>query len=130
MSAASYLSYGGVLKVARVNGGTQNSSNAVVSSASTSSLNIRNFDDYNSNHSGETVQYTYAAKSPGSFSNNLKVAFIDDLADQTLGITTTDAGNFGAKIGFGVTTALSGVSVGVGTTATIGGPPQRNHHWS
>ena len=121
MSAASYLSYGGVLKVARVNGGTLNSANAGVGAASSSSLNIRNFDDYNSNHSDETVNYTYAAKSPGSYSNNLKVAFIDDLADQTLGITTTNAGNFGAKIGFGVTTALSGVSVGVGTTATIGG---------
>ena len=31
MSAASYLSYGGVLKVARVNGGTLNSANAGVS---------------------------------------------------------------------------------------------------
>ena len=46
MSAASYLSYGGVLKVARVNGSTLNSANAGVSAASTSDLNIKNFDVY------------------------------------------------------------------------------------
>jgi hypothetical protein len=31
--------------------------------------------------------FTYAAKNPGTWANNLKVCFIDDLADQTIGIT-------------------------------------------
>ena len=48
MSASSYLSYGGVLKVARVDGSTLNNGNAGVGAASTTTAKIKNFDDYNS----------------------------------------------------------------------------------
>ena len=34
----------------------------------------------------EATDFTYAAKNPGSWANNLKVCVIDDAADQTLGI--------------------------------------------
>jgi len=122
MSASSYLSYGGVLKVARVDGSTLNNANAAVGYAATTSLKIKNFDDYNTNHSSDAVQYTYASKNPGRWANNLKVCTIDDLADQTIGITTTDLGNAGAKIGFGVTTALSSAVIpGAGTTSEFNG---------
>tara|TARA_A100001201_G_scaffold4811_2_gene9249 strand:- start:3344 stop:5548 length:2205 start_codon:yes stop_codon:yes gene_type:complete len=121
MSASSYLSYGGVLKVVRTNGANLNNANAGVSAASTTNAKIKNFDDYESNFNSDTVDFTYAAKNPGTWGNGLKVCFIDDLADQTIGINTTDAGNAGMTIGFGVTSVLSGTLAGVGTTSTIGG---------
>ena len=121
MCASSYLSYGGVLKVVRTAGTTLNNANAGVSVASTTSLKIDNYDDYLNNHSsGEN--FTYAAKNPGSWANNLKVCFIDDLADQIIGINTTDLGNIGAQIGFGVSTSIiNQVIPGAGTTASFTG---------
>tara|TARA_R110001606_G_scaffold138932_1_gene277323 strand:+ start:1222 stop:3408 length:2187 start_codon:yes stop_codon:yes gene_type:complete len=121
LSASSYLSYGGVLKVVRADGATLNNANAGVGIANTTTLKIKNFDDYQQNHSGESVDYTYSAKNPGSYANNLKVCTIDDAADQVIGINTTDLGNAGARIGFGVTTTISGVLAGAGSTQVIGG---------
>jgi len=121
MSASSFLSYGGVLKVARVDGATLNCANVGVGSTSTANAKIKNFDDYNTNWSDDSVNFTYAAKNPGTWANNLKVCTIDDLADQTIGITTNDLGNLGAVIGYGVTTALNGTFVGVGTTSNFTG---------
>jgi hypothetical protein len=121
MSASSYLSYGGVLKVVRTAGATLNNANAGVGAASTSSLRIDNYDDYINNHE-DAENYTYAAKNPGSWGNGLKVCFIDDVADQIIGINTTDLGAVGASIGFGITAVLSGVTIpGAGTTATFDG---------
>ena len=71
MSAASYLSYGGILKVVRTGGSTLNNANAGVGAASTSALKIDNYDDYLNNHSDAT-NFTYAAKNPGSLTNGLK----------------------------------------------------------
>jgi len=121
MSAASFLSYGGVLKVVRVDGSSLNNSNAGVGAAATTSAKVKNFDDYNSNWSSDSVNFTYSSKNPGNWANNLKVCFIDDLADQTIGINTTDLGNLGAVIGYGVTSALSGTVAGVGATSTFTG---------
>jgi hypothetical protein len=122
MSASSYLSYGGILKVARVDGSTLNNSNAGVGYAYTTALKIKNFDNYNASHSGEAVQFVYASKNPGSWANNLKVCFIDDLADQTIGITTNNLGALGIQVGYGITSALSStVLPGAGTTSTFDG---------
>ena len=121
MSASSYLSYGGVLKVVRTDGATLNNANAGIGSTSTSQLKIENYDDYTNNHPDGT-NFTYAAKNPGTWANNLKVCFIDNLADQTIGITTTNPSNVGAIIGFGVTTALTNAAIaGVGTTSLFNG---------
>jgi hypothetical protein len=121
MSAASYLSYGGVLKVCRTGGSTLNNANAGVNAASTGSLRIDNYDDYINNHS-EATDFTFAAKNPGSWANSLKVCFIDDLADQIIGINTTDPGSYGATIGVAVTAALSNVTIpGAGTTTPFNG---------
>jgi hypothetical protein len=108
MSASSYLSYGGVLKVVRSDGTTLNNANAGVGIGTTPSSKIKNYDDYTSNWPDAT-NFTYAAKNPGTWANGLKVCFIDDLADQTIGITTNNLSNLGATIGFGVTTALSNI---------------------
>ena len=121
MSAASYLSYGGVLKVVRTNGSNLNNANAGVGAASTTSAKIKNFDDYEANYSDNAQNFTYAAKTPGTWGNGLKVCFIDDLADQVIGVTTTDLGNAGCTIGFGVTTTLSGTLAGIGTTSSVDG---------
>src|SRR6056300_857219 len=65
MSASSFLSYGGVLKVVRTGGTTLNNANAGVGAASTASLDIDNYDDYINNHVDDT-SFTFAAKNPGS----------------------------------------------------------------
>ena len=121
MSASSYLSYGGILKVVRTSGSTLNNANAGVGAASTSVLKIDNYDDYTNNHSDAT-NFTYSAKNPGTWANNLKVCFIDNLADQTIGIATTNPSASGATIGFGVTTALTNIALaGSGTTSLFNG---------
>ena len=121
MSASSYLSYGGILKVVRTAGATLNNANAGVGIAATTLLRIDNYDDYLNNHD-EATNYTYAAKNPGSWGNGLKVCFIDDAADQIIGITTTNLSALGATIGFGVTANLSAVTIpGLGSTSTFTG---------
>jgi len=121
MSASSYLSYGGVLKVVRTGGTTLNNANAGVGIASTNALQVLNYDDYQNNHESAT-DFTWAAKNPGSWANGLKVCVIDDLADQTIGINTTNLSDSGAQIGYGVTASLSGVVIpGSGTTASFTG---------
>ena len=122
MSAASYLSYGGILKVARVDGTTLNNSNAGVGYAATTVAKIKNFDDYNTNWSDDSGQFVFASKNPGAWANNLKVCVIDDKADQTIGIATTNPSALGAVIGYGVTTTLSSVQIpGNGTVSTFDG---------
>jgi hypothetical protein len=121
MSASSYLSYGGVLKVVRTGGSTLNNANAGVGVAFTTILDIDNYDDYMTNHS-DGNNFTFAAKNPGSWANNLKVCFIDDYADQTIGITTTSLAGLGATVGYGVTVALSNVVLpGAGSTSVFSG---------
>jgi hypothetical protein len=121
MSAASYLSYGGILKVVRVDGSSLNNANAGVGIGSTTSLKIKNYDNYNSSFINAT-NFSYAAKTPGSWANNLKVCTIDDLADQRIGVTTTNLNTLGAIIGYGVTTAISNaVLPGAGTTSLFNG---------
>jgi hypothetical protein len=124
MSASSFLSYGGVLKVVRT--GSSNSSylinaNAGVNSETSPTLKIDNYDDYSTDHINST-DFTFAAKTPGSWANNLKVCVIDDLADQTIGITTANPQGMGIQVGMGVTTSLTGVVLpGAGTTSVFTG---------
>jgi hypothetical protein len=120
MSASSYLSYGGVLKVVRADDADLKNANAGVGIANTTTLKIKNYDDYSNNYDTAT-DFTYAAKNPGSWSNNLKVCYIDDFADQTLGITTTNLAGLGATVGMGITAAVTGVLPGAGTTAVFTG---------
>tara|TARA_R110000868_G_scaffold43748_3_gene146826 strand:- start:14263 stop:16458 length:2196 start_codon:yes stop_codon:yes gene_type:complete len=122
MSASSYLSYGGVLKVVRTDGTTLNNANAGVGIAYTTTSKIKNFDDYQARWTSDTVSYVFAAKNPGTWANNLKVCVIDNKADQTLGINTTNPGTAGAVIGYGVTTVLTNVTVaGSGSTSLFNG---------
>ena len=122
MTASSFLSYGGVLKVVRTGSSNLNNANAAVGYAATTSLKIDNYDDYTANHSADSVNYAFAAKNPGSWANNMKICVIDNKADQTIGINTTSPSNSGAVIGYGVTVAVTGVTIpGDGVTNTFTG---------
>jgi len=124
LSAASYLSYGGILKVVRTAGTTLQNANAAVGIASTTMTGtgrIDNYDDYINNHSDAT-NFNYAAKNPGSWANSMKVCVIDDFADQKIGITTDSLVTAGASIGFAVTAYLTNqVIPGTGTTSLFSG---------
>ena len=121
MTASSYLTYGGILKVVRVDGDELKTANAGVGIANTTTLKIKNYDDYINNYT-EATNFTYAAKNPGRYANNLKVCWIDDMADQIIGIGTTNPSAQGAVVGHGVTAALSGaVIAGLGTTSAFNG---------
>jgi len=126
-AASNFLSYGGQLDVVRAGGGQLTNANAGVGIASTTSLRVDNFDDYNNNHTSDTSFY-WAAKNPGNWAENLKVCVIDAAADQRIsGILTTAVGvgttivSHGLQVGYAVTQALSGVSIGIGTTAVASG---------
>ena len=121
MSASSYLSYGGIMKVVRTAGDELNNANSGVGSTSTADLKIYNYEDYLNNHQSDT-SFTYAAKNPGSWADSLKVCAIDDLGDQILGISTSDPAAAGASIGYGVTTAMTNLVIpGVGSTSLFNG---------
>ena len=120
-SASSFLSYGGVLKVARTDSTNLNTANAGVGIASTSTLKIKNYDDYQASYTSAS-NFSWAAKTPGSWGNGLKVCVIDDQADQIIGITTDNLRKAGAIVGQGVTVALNDVVIpGAGTTSTFNG---------
>ena len=125
-AASNFLSYGGKLDVVRAGGGTLANSNAGVAAAAadlSGTSRIDNYEDFINNHDDDTNWY-FAAKNAGFWGENLKVAIIDNYADQTV---TTPAGGFttgnlaAVTVGFAVTMAQSGVSVGVGTTALATG---------
>lgn len=118
MSASSFLSYGGILKVVRTDGSSLNNANSTRAGVSSSVLKIKNYDDYNANYSDDTVTWGIAAKNPGAWANKLKVCVIDDKADQTLSIGSTT----GISVGFGVTTTLTNqVIAGSGSTSNFNG---------
>ena len=55
MSASSYLSYGGVLKVVRTDDDNLKNANAGVGIASTTTLKIKNYDDYINNYADADI---------------------------------------------------------------------------
>ena len=116
MSASSYLSYGGALRVIRTDGTNLNNANAGVSVAS-ATAKIKSYEDFIDNHSSVSSWY-YAAKNPGSWADQLKVCVIDSFADQIIsGITTTSL-----AVGYGVTQSIAGrVVADVGTTSVSSG---------
>jgi hypothetical protein len=111
LSASSYLSYGGVLRVVRCDGTTLNNSNAGVA-ASSVTLKIKSTEDYNNNQSTATT-WTWASRNPGSWANNLKVCVVDAAADQRIAIST-----YGLSVGYAVTAAFSQSVAGVGIVTT------------
>ena len=124
MSASSFLSYGGVLKVVRTDDANLRNANAIrnssgVSTAGEPNLKIKNYDDYEANYADDIANYIFASKTPGSWSNNLKVCVIDDKADQIINVGSAYTY---AQVGYGITTTLTNVpSAGIGTTSVFNG---------
>ena len=122
LAGASYLSYGGVLKVARTDDTDLNNANAAAGYASTDSIKIKNYDDYLENYDNDSQAWLFAGKTPGRYINSLKVCAIDDFADQRIGINTTSLSAAGAVVGNGVTVALTNaVLPGTGSTSNFNG---------
>jgi len=119
MSAASFLSYGGVLKVVRTDDDDLvNANGSRGHTVQVTDLKIKNYDDYVANYAGVGQTFGYAAKTPGTWANNLKVCVIDNFADQQLGIGTTA----GVAVGQGVTVSLTNqVVAGSGDTSNFTG---------
>ena len=116
MSASSYLSYGGVLRVIRTDGDNLNNSNAGVSIASTT-VKIKSYEDYINDYTSVS-DWHYASKNPGSWANELKVCVIDSAADQII----TGIGTSSSYVGYGVTQPIiNGVIAGTGTTSIADG---------
>ena len=119
-AASNFLSYGGKLDVVRSAGGDLNTANAGVSAASTTLL-LEGYEDYVNNQADDTT-WLFAAKNPGNWAENIKVAVIDNVADQTI-TPTFQTGTLASNVtvGYGVTQHLTGTTVGVGTTAAATG---------
>tara|TARA_B100000902_G_scaffold44867_1_gene52453 strand:- start:5303 stop:7732 length:2430 start_codon:yes stop_codon:yes gene_type:complete len=115
MSASSYLSYGGILRVIRSAHPDLSNANVALAGGSLANLQINSSEDYTNNHL-EDINWTYASRNPGSWANDLKVCTIDSAADQRLAIGT-DGLNVGYAITAGFTTsvALSNGTVGIET---------------
>ena len=121
MTASTFLTYGGVLKVVRTDGENLRNANAGVGIGSTTTLKVNNYDDYEANHQTDTSYY-WAARNPGTWADSMRVCVIDDAADQIIGINTTNPGAMGALVGYGVTSPLSDkVIPGAGTTSVFNG---------
>ena len=79
-----------------------------------SSFKIKSTEHYNQlGYDNNTITgVTFAARNPGSWGNGIRVATIDGLADQIIGINT-------AGIGFATVSNIPSSMVGLGVTQTI-----------
>jgi hypothetical protein len=98
LSASSYLSYGGTLRVVRTDSTNLKNANYPVSTPV--DLKITSQEDFINNHTSDS-NWIFAARDPGSWGNGLKVCTIDAFADQRLGI-----GTFGISAGFAITCSI------------------------
>ena len=116
MVASSYLAYGGSLSVIRAD--DTELKNGFAGSAS--SVKIKSTEHYQELGYQENTlsSVTLAARNPGTWSNGIRVAIIDGMADQILsGIGTT------LTVGAGITQTVPDNTVisGVGTTSLLNG---------
>jgi hypothetical protein len=114
LTASSYLSYGGVLRIVRSD--SSNLINAHYPVSSPVSLKITSSEDYTNNHQLDS-DWIYASRDPGSWANGLKVCSIDNFADQRVSI-----GTFGIAVGYAITAGVSTSYVtSAGTVETFSG---------
>ena len=118
MVASSYLAYGGALRVVRAD--DDDLKNAF--SGTAGSIKIKSTEHYNDlGYDGSTITgVTVAARNPGSWANNLKVALIDSQADQILTFSALPAN---IAVGYGITQNVPADTVlaGAGTTTKLDG---------
>mgnify|MGYP001293558858 FL=1 len=118
MVASSYLAYGGNMRIVRAD--DDNLTNAFVGTAS--SIKIKSTEHYGQlGYQDNTITgVTFAAKNPGSWANDLKVAILDSRADQIIsGVVTNTAA---LAVGYGVTQTVDGtLPKADGTTVALDG---------
>ena len=122
MVASSYLAYGGVMLVSRADDFNVSTGaglkNAYVGAAN--SVRIKSTEHYEQLGYDENAitNVTVAARNPGSWANDIKVAIIDSKADQILtGITTTTSATFTTARSAGGTLAPTSTDItGINTT--------------
>ena len=118
MVASSYLAYGGNMRIVRAD--DDNLTNAFVGTAS--SIKIKSTEHYGQlGYQDNTItNVTFAAKNPGSWANDLKVAILDSRADQIIsGVVTNTAA---LAVGYGVTQTVDGtLPKADGTTVALDG---------
>ncbi len=114
LTASSYLSYGGTLRVVRTD--SDNLLNANYPVSTSVNLKIASQEDFINNHATDS-DWIFAAKNPGSWANGLKVCVIDALADQRIAI-----GTFGVSAGFAITCSIgTSYATSAGTVETFDG---------
>jgi len=119
LSASNYLTYGGVMRVVRVDGTNLNNANASKSTPGGSeTLKIKSYEDYQNDYTTASTWF-WAANNPGSWANEIKVCVIDGFADQIISGVNTSNNN--VRVGAAVTQAISGVVAGNGTTSQFTG---------
>jgi hypothetical protein len=121
LTASSYLSYGGSLRVVRADDGDMK--NAYVGAGA--SVKIKSLENYNQLGYDENIipGRTFVAQNPGSWANGLTVAIIDAKADQILvGVSTVGLGTDLIQVGFGITQSVNGkIDPGAGSTSVLDG---------
>ena len=114
LTASSYLSYGGTLRVVRLD--SSNLVNAHYPVSSPISLKINSQEDYVDNHQTDS-NWIFAARDPGSWANGLKVCTIDAAADYRVAI-----GTFGIQVGYAFTVGINtSYATSSGTVASFDG---------
>jgi hypothetical protein len=115
--ASSYLAYGGSLKVVRANDDElQNGFVGVATSVRINSLQHYEELGYDEN---TLPQVVFAAKNPGTWSNGVRVAFIDSRADQVLDGIDTQAASIFTPAEISIVSNRQGVLVGSASTVAI-----------
>ena len=121
MVASSFLAYGGNLNVVR----SDDTDLANAFSGTAGSIKINSTDDYVNKQYDENVisNVTVAARNPGSWGNDIRVAIIDGKVDQVLsGVdVASPEGAAAITVGCGVTQAISSVLPGAGSTSVLDG---------
>ena len=118
-SASSYLAYGGQLNVVRAD--DSNLKNGFIGSAD--NVKIKSSEHYEElGYDNNTLaNVTFAAKNPGSWSNGIRIGFIDSKADQILTIDKW-AEDKVPSVGYGISQSAIGVIIaGAGTTSELDG---------
>ena len=120
MVASSYLAYGGSLSVVRAD--DQDLRNGFVGAGA--SFKVKSTEHYQElgYQENSLVNVTLAARNPGTWSNGIRVAIIDGMADQILDLTMTGiAQTVVAGVGITQTVPESTIVSGSGTTSLLDG---------
>lgn len=121
LTISSYLAYGGIMQVVRSDNQDLRNGFAGLSTE----IKVKSVDDYNALGYDENVisGVTVVARDSGSWSNGIKVAFLDGKADQTLKAPGIGAwANAGqVQLGYGILQPISKVAAGTGSTSLVEG---------